>query len=309
MVRKILSEVIVHGKPLIPLLKNGSKEKVALVVTGGGMQGCRSGGMVCGLEELGMRTRFNAVYAVSSGAANAIYFLSGKAASAAHLYYKHIVRDEFASIIRWPIVNLDYVIGLMTNQMPISIDEMKKSGCTLKITATNKHGEGEFFTVEDEIPAEVAMKVTMSIGFWAGKGVLWKGEKYYDGMVAEPIPYKKVIEDGYRNILVLLNMPLKWNDKEDNIFLKTIKKPWLNKEHPKFKKAYLLRQRRYRQQLHEILAGKFDGKINITVIAPSDACTNLPFYTKNQKIIEKAIDEGIGIIGEAFNVPMQIKIS
>lgn len=51
--------------------------KLGLVVEGGGMRGCVSGGALQALTDLGLRECFDAVYGSSAGAINSTYFLSG----------------------------------------------------------------------------------------------------------------------------------------------------------------------------------------------------------------------------------------
>jgi hypothetical protein len=57
--------------------------KLGLVVEGGGMRGCVSGGGLQALSDLGLRDAFDAVYGSSAGAINSTYFLSGAWAGAA----------------------------------------------------------------------------------------------------------------------------------------------------------------------------------------------------------------------------------
>ena len=54
--------------------------KLGLVVEGGGMRGCVSGGALQALSDLGLRDVFDAVYGSSAGAINSTYFISGAAA-------------------------------------------------------------------------------------------------------------------------------------------------------------------------------------------------------------------------------------
>lgn len=51
--------------------------KLGLVVEGGGMRGCVSGGALQALADVGLRDAFDAVYGSSAGAINSTYFLSG----------------------------------------------------------------------------------------------------------------------------------------------------------------------------------------------------------------------------------------
>src|ERR687889_796234 len=53
--------------------------RVALVVEGGGMRGAVTGGMVLGLDELGLAHAFDAAYGSSAGTLNAMWLVSGRA--------------------------------------------------------------------------------------------------------------------------------------------------------------------------------------------------------------------------------------
>src|SRR5919107_1903089 len=52
--------------------------RVALVVEGGGMRGAVTGGMVLGLDELGLAHAFDAAYGSSAGTLNAMWLVSGR---------------------------------------------------------------------------------------------------------------------------------------------------------------------------------------------------------------------------------------
>lgn len=67
--------------------------KLGLVVEGGGMRGCVSGGGLQAMHDLGMRDVFDAVYGSSAGAINSTYFLSGQR-EGVHIYHDHIAHQE-----------------------------------------------------------------------------------------------------------------------------------------------------------------------------------------------------------------------
>jgi predicted acylesterase/phospholipase RssA len=54
------------------------KCKIALVVEGGGMRGCVSAGMICGLHHLGLRDTVDVVYGCSAGSIVGSYFITGQ---------------------------------------------------------------------------------------------------------------------------------------------------------------------------------------------------------------------------------------
>jgi predicted patatin/cPLA2 family phospholipase len=59
-----------------PQCPKKKKEKIALVVEGGGMRGCVSAGMVCAIHCLGLSDTIDVVYGSSAGAVIAAYFVS-----------------------------------------------------------------------------------------------------------------------------------------------------------------------------------------------------------------------------------------
>lgn len=59
-----------------PTLETKKKDKIALVVEGGGMRGCVSAGMVCAIHCLGLSDTIDVVYGSSAGAVVATYFVS-----------------------------------------------------------------------------------------------------------------------------------------------------------------------------------------------------------------------------------------
>ena len=59
--------------------------RIALVISGGGMRGAYTGGMVHALEDHGLRAGFDELYATSAGAFNAAAFISGEAWGAARI--------------------------------------------------------------------------------------------------------------------------------------------------------------------------------------------------------------------------------
>jgi predicted acylesterase/phospholipase RssA len=54
------------------------KQKVALVIEGGGMRGCVTGGMVCAIDYLGLRDCVDIVYGSSAGSVIGAYFITGQ---------------------------------------------------------------------------------------------------------------------------------------------------------------------------------------------------------------------------------------
>ncbi|KAL3944883.1 MAG: hypothetical protein SGBAC_001028 [Bacillariaceae sp.] len=77
-VAKLLAERKANGSQCVEGGKREDGCKIALVVEGGGMRGCISGGMVCALNHLGLRDAFDVVYGSSAGSVVGAYFITGQ---------------------------------------------------------------------------------------------------------------------------------------------------------------------------------------------------------------------------------------
>jgi predicted acylesterase/phospholipase RssA len=64
--------------------------KTALVIGSGAMRGAYSGGVVIGLEELGLTDTFDDVVGVSVGASTAAYFLANQSARGTSLFFEEL---------------------------------------------------------------------------------------------------------------------------------------------------------------------------------------------------------------------------
>ena len=64
------------------------------------MRGVVSAGMVAGLEHLGLLPAFDVIYGTSAGAINGAYFVAGRAAFGASIYYEEINNSQFMNPLR-----------------------------------------------------------------------------------------------------------------------------------------------------------------------------------------------------------------
>lgn len=305
----IFADIIVRGKPVIKNLMNGSSRNTTLIVTGGSSKGSRAAGMVCAMEALGLTESFEAAYGVSSGLASIIYFLAGQALLGTSIYYEDITDNRYASFARWPFIDMDYLVNeVIAKNKPLAVDKIKNSPTKIKFPVTDSNGKPTFFTLEKDVPTFKALRLATSIFLYAGDGASWNGKMYFDGYLSEPIPFRKAIEDGHKDIIVLLNMPFNWDDKDDNLLLKCIKWPFMQNKDKNFRYTYFSRQKRYKEQLNDLCIGKIPKDVNITIIAPSSACCNVPFYTRSKSLIRRSVSEGILIIEEAFSKKVSVKL-
>ncbi len=305
---KMFAEIISRGKPLVPLLQMKKNEKIALVVPGGTFQGTRTAGMMCALEKLSFSDYFHAAYGVSCGAANIAYFLTQQSLLGASIYYQDVLDNRYLGL-RWPPIDTNYLVyEVIGKHKKLDCKAIKNHNTIFKIPFTNDKGRSITITIEKDLPTLDALRIGMSMGFYAGNGIQWNGSRFFDGMMSNPIPFRDAIQDGYKNLLVMLNMPLNWDDKNDNILLRLVKFPWIIKHEKEFKHTYFSRQQKYKNQLRELYEGDLPSDVNVTIIAPSKNCIGLPLYTRNSALLRRGVEEGVKIIEEVVNMELDINL-
>lgn len=118
---------------------------IILIMKGGTIQGVFGSGVMVAFERNNLYPRIQSIYAVSSGAHNAAYFLSRKSAEGASIYYdrlykKHsflkdlsfkIICKKFWNLFihnkSFDIIDLDYVEKIERNEIPLDIEKIKNS--------------------------------------------------------------------------------------------------------------------------------------------------------------------------------------
>jgi predicted patatin/cPLA2 family phospholipase len=187
---------------------------VALCVEGGAMRGVISAGMVSALEALGLVDTFDAVYGSSAGALNAAYFLAGQAAIGTAIYYEDINTYRFIdlrrSLRRRPILNLEFLMGdVLRRRKRLDIERVLAASAPLSILATDAATATatRFQNFADEADLIGAMRASATMPIVAGGPVVFRGGRYFDASLTEPIPVPTAEADGYTHLLVLLTRP------------------------------------------------------------------------------------------------------
>lgn len=209
----MFANVFTRGESVFEKLIRGSCPKSALVVTGGMFRGVRSVGMLCSLGALRFNTAFDGAYGVSAGIGNIMYFLCDQAPLGASIYYQDLLDSKFLSFLRWPPVDISYLAYEVAGRKKRLLeDRLFACRTVLRAVVTERlSGRGRFLTVGTEIFPLDALNIGQSFIIWGNGSICHAGGWYSDGFISEPIPFRQVLADGYRNILILLNMPLSWH--------------------------------------------------------------------------------------------------
>lgn len=178
------------------------------------MRGVISAGMVSALEALGLVDAFDTVYGSSAGALNAAYFLAGQAARGTTIYYEDINTPRFIDLRRplrnRPILDLDFLMTEVLRQRKrLDVDRVIAAPTPLSILATDVATAAterfRHFTGEDDLIGAMRASATMPVV--AGDPLDFRGGRYFDASLTEPIPVPTAEADGHTHVLVLLTRP------------------------------------------------------------------------------------------------------
>ena len=192
--------------PLTASTDSAAGQKTALIVEGGAMRGAWAAGVLGFLHERGRR-QYDLVYAASSGALSAAFFVAGMWEPGMAVWHelacKVVRKTNF--LRRKPIIDLAYLVDhVFRKHVPLSVEALQKAPTRFFIVLTDCHtGEPVYFHARDE-RVFAALRATASMPL-ATRGFDYvDGHPYADGGVSDPIPIRRAIEDGATDITVVL---------------------------------------------------------------------------------------------------------
>ena len=192
--------------PILENAESGTSKKTALIVEGGAMRGAWAAGVLAYLQERGRR-QYDFVYAASSGACSAAYFVADMwepgLAIWRELASKVVRKTNF--LRRKPIIDLAYLVDhIIRKHVPLSVEALQKAPTKFFIVLTDCHtGEPVYFHVCDD-RVFAALRATSSMALATRGFDFVDGHPYADGGVADPIPIRRAMEDGATDITVVL---------------------------------------------------------------------------------------------------------
>jgi predicted patatin/cPLA2 family phospholipase len=266
----------------------GAPGKSALIVEGGAMRGAWAAGVLAFLLERGLH-QYDLVYAASSGACSATYFVAGMWQPGLSIWREYACKAvrKINFLRHKPVIDLAYLVDHVFRQrVPLSVEALRKAPTRFFIVLTDCHtGEPVYFHARDERVFD-ALRATSSMPF-ATRGYDYvDGHPFADGGLSDPIPIRRAIADGATDITVVLT-------HSPDLRMKPMPR-WLGRmaypEFPKVAETWTTRQWMNCNSALNLLKQPPPG-IRLRVFSPVKPLA-LHVFTSAQKRIQAAVDCG-----------------
>jgi predicted patatin/cPLA2 family phospholipase len=283
----------------------GDGRKLGLIVEGGAMRGIFSCGGGIALELLGLSRAFDEVYACSSGAINAAYFVAGQAAYSVSIYYDEVNNRKFINPLRLNnILDMDFLFNeVIKRRKPLDVARVLSSPSKLRISITDANtGAGFLIDAQDSRYALLdSLRASATHPLLSERTRRLGDRECFDGGFANPLPVKDAIDNGCTDLLVLSTRPSDYIDPRPGFVLRMLF-TWLcargNAALLEAAEDIHVRENRSR----DLALGRRAGPpgVNILTICPG-AATRLSRTMKNRELLKAAAAEGARQVFRAFD--------
>ena len=192
-------------------LENNYENKVALVLEGGAMRGLYTAGVLDVFMENDIKA--DTILGVSAGALFGINYKSKQIGRALryNLKYAHNKRymGLYSLITTGDVMNRDFCFNKLVYDLdPLDFETFDNSDVKFYAVVTNvETGKAEYIEISDAKRDMEYLRASGSMPFVSNL-VEIAGNKYLDGAVADPIPFKKALDMGYKKIIVVQTRPV-----------------------------------------------------------------------------------------------------
>ena len=285
--------------------------KLALVIEGGGMRGVVCGGMVAGLEALGLTDVFDEVIGSSAGAIAGAYFVAGQAAFGTRIFYEEINNRRFIwkprLFVRRPVVSVDFLLDdVCRHAKRLDWRAVLAARSRLVCVAANLDRECATALTDfaDDAALFAAMKASARIPAVAGPPVIIGGERHVDAGVYENIPLATAAARGATHVLALLTRPDGSTAAELERIERWLIAPWLDRQKRGVGGRYRLSPVRYAGELARARGTtSADGGPAVLAIAPPATRPRISNIEVNARILQQGALDGFAAAFAVFGRP------
>ncbi len=278
---------------------SGSPRKSALIVEGGAMRGAWAAGVLALLHERGQH-QYDLVYASSSGALSAAYFVTGMWKPGLAIWHEQASKAvrKLNFLRHKPIIDLAYLVdSVFRHNFPLSIEALQSAPTRFSIILTDcLSGEPVYFHARDQRIFD-ALRATSSLPL-ATRGFDYvDGHPYADGGLSDPIPIQRALQDGATDITVVLTHQLSFRLKPTPGWMGRLAFP----EFPELARVWTTRQH-YRYNASLDLMQQPPPGVRLRVFRPVRPLS-VGRFTTAQRRIDAALAAGYNEALEQLGIP------
>jgi len=272
-----------------------SNEPMACVVQGGGMRGTYSIAALAGLARMGYTQRFGGIYGSSAGALNGAFFVAAQAEECVSIYVDHLSGNRFINPWRLrPVIDIDYLIDdVLRHQVPLKTNAVLESSTELFIFATDaEYGSiARFSNKTIGVDLMEALRATAALPILFGKEVRIENRNFTDGGLVAPLPIEEAIQDGWKNILVVLTIPLSYRSIQAPAHTRLLMKSlaMLSGHSRGVRELLGNKDHKLNKYLQLIADERNDLGINIWVVAPTEEERLASRLTNNRMLLNETV--------------------
>lgn len=266
---------------------------LGIIDVGGGMRGAFTAGIYDYLLDRGVQP-FDYCVGVSAGSANLVTYLAAQRGRNFKFYTEYAFRKEYMSMKHMlhtgSYIDLDYIYTTLSGpggEDPVDLEAFNRSAARYEVVVTDAAtGEAVYYDKSamkdgnfDVIKASCAVP-------GACRPYPVRGKPGFDGGVADPVPYKRALEQGCDRLVVLLTRPAEFCRPllgHDAAMGRMLRK-W-----PRAYAALKRRPVRYNTDVAAVKALEAEGKA--LLMAPSDI-GKMSTLTRDKAAVERLYQMG-----------------
>lgn len=265
---------------------------LGIIDIGGGLRGVYTSGIYDYLMDNGIDIEY--CLGVSSGSANLITYVAGQKGRTKRFYTEYSFEKKYLGagsyIKNGMLINLDYIYSEITNSTgkdPLDYEAIKNSSKQFHcVTTVAKTAQPRYFTKDDMQQDDYTLlKACCAMPVACRKPIKFKGERFYDGGVSDPIPFKKAFADGCDKLIICITLPIDYRKTPMPGFLVKL----LLAGHSKVRDNILTMHNMYNNGIEAILELERQGKA--IVIYPRE-CFDVNTISGEKENMEKLYQLG-----------------
>lgn len=182
--------------------------KLAIVLSGGGMRCAHGAGLLYGLGTKLPHIKPDIIIAASGAAGAATYYLTGQCSEIKEVWTKILPKNKnFLSFLRIPFMDVDYLIDdVLHTMVPLDVEKLKNVVTDYFLPVRSIHsGKLSYLGNSHSFAAYECLRAAKAIPVVYNKNVTLNHDNYIDGFVGVSTItlIQKAVEEGATKILVI----------------------------------------------------------------------------------------------------------